>query len=380
MKISNNYHTPVLICGGRTRINYDMFEHFVTEVLVENEIENPEIVSGCCEGIDLLGEEYAQKHNLDVAQFPAEWKRYGRSAGIIRNNQMLEYINSFENPIVIAFWNGTSKGTGYTINKANKLGIPVYIFNYSNETLLSSGISFKNQRLEFDFNEDEPEDIIPLINHKITKSTCYGNVFYYTFKPNKNTLPEWNRFLLALKHSDDTEAVQHFAEIIVPALMQETGSIDCIIYPLSSSILNKTIISVFEQLSPQIITLEVHKKPASEIQFNWEKFYSKFHGDSNYKLRITNYIENIMNAIHKGTNFSLTKQVPFRFRQYFTDFLYFPDEEIAINSVLSSKNILVLDDVLTTGTTCIEILHMLNSIGYNGDVSIYSVINNRQNI
>lgn len=49
--------------------------------------------------------------------FVADWKRYGKAAGPIRNSQMLEYVKQ-ENPLVVAFWDGESHGTRDTINKA----------------------------------------------------------------------------------------------------------------------------------------------------------------------------------------------------------------------------------------------------------------------
>ena len=139
-KITNTNQRHVLICGGRTQLNYDDFEKCVLEVLTENNLSDIEIVSGCCKGVDLLGEEFAHKHNHPVAQFPAEWNKYGRGAGIVRNKQMLEYIASFEKSIVIAFWNGTSKGTGYTVNQAKKMGIQVFIYHYDENGTITGRI------------------------------------------------------------------------------------------------------------------------------------------------------------------------------------------------------------------------------------------------
>ena len=53
---------------------------------------------------------------------------------------MLEYIASFENSIVIAFWNGTSKGTGYTVNQAKKMGIQVFIYHYDEKGTITGRI------------------------------------------------------------------------------------------------------------------------------------------------------------------------------------------------------------------------------------------------
>lgn len=88
-----------------------------------------EIVSGHARGADTLGEEYAKEHNIRLAVFPADWKRYGRVAGPIRNKQMLQYASE-QSPVVIAFWNGTSPGTRNMIQLAEKAGAEVHIVRY----------------------------------------------------------------------------------------------------------------------------------------------------------------------------------------------------------------------------------------------------------
>lgn len=61
--------------------------------------------------------------------FPADWDKYGRAAGPIRNKQMLEYILE-ENPIVAAFWDGKSRGTKNMIDQASKADVECKIFMY----------------------------------------------------------------------------------------------------------------------------------------------------------------------------------------------------------------------------------------------------------
>jgi hypothetical protein len=50
-----------------------------------------EVVSGCASGADSLGERWANARNIPVAQFPAEWARYGNAAGPLRNEQMAKH-------------------------------------------------------------------------------------------------------------------------------------------------------------------------------------------------------------------------------------------------------------------------------------------------
>jgi hypothetical protein len=57
-------------------------------------------------------------------EFLADWKRDGRRAGILRNLRMLEFGKPDE---VLAFWDGSSKGTAHMIREARKAGVPVRI-------------------------------------------------------------------------------------------------------------------------------------------------------------------------------------------------------------------------------------------------------------
>lgn len=71
------------------------------------------ILSGHGKGVDRLIEEYATERQYALKIFPAEWNRYGRAAGPIRNSQMVE-----EAERVIAFWDLRSKGTASLIRLA----------------------------------------------------------------------------------------------------------------------------------------------------------------------------------------------------------------------------------------------------------------------
>ena len=102
-----------------------MLEKTINGIIAESGCADIEIVSGHCVGADRLGELYAEKHNAQVKIFPAEWKKYGKRAGIIRNKQMVDYISGFKNKIVIAFVSANTKGTRNTIALAKRANIRV---------------------------------------------------------------------------------------------------------------------------------------------------------------------------------------------------------------------------------------------------------------
>lgn len=122
----------IIVCGGR---HFDDYELLISKMQAAIDMhhlkyEDIEIVSGHCEGADMLGEKYAQEFGTSISIFPAQWEKYGRVAGPIRNKQMVDYIKSDPNPLVIAFTNPRTKGTRNTIKEAKKLNIPVIETEY----------------------------------------------------------------------------------------------------------------------------------------------------------------------------------------------------------------------------------------------------------
>ena len=116
--------TRIIVCGCKDFSNREFCFNRLDSIL--SEYKEVEIVSGHAKGADSFGEEYAKKHGLPLKIFTPDWKRYGRAAGPIRNREMLNYSLEAK-PVVIAFWNRTSKGTKDMINQATKAGVKVHI-------------------------------------------------------------------------------------------------------------------------------------------------------------------------------------------------------------------------------------------------------------
>lgn len=137
--MSNN--AKLLICGGRHFDDYSTLEAQVKTILSEHSLryEDIEIVSGHCEGADRLGERFAAEHGVPVKLFPADWKKFGKAAGPIRNKQMVDYISDFPNSIVLGFVSVNSKGTKNTIKQAQAKGILTVEIPYSPSEVLNDG-------------------------------------------------------------------------------------------------------------------------------------------------------------------------------------------------------------------------------------------------
>lgn len=85
-----------------------------------------EIVSGGAKGVDTSAKEYAEKNNIKLTEFLPEYEKYGRGAPLRRNLQIIGYADE-----VLAFWDGTSRGTKYVIDNCKKQNkkVTVYIAN-----------------------------------------------------------------------------------------------------------------------------------------------------------------------------------------------------------------------------------------------------------
>ena len=85
--------------------------------------EAVEIVSGGAAGIDTCAREYALRRGLKLTEYLPEYARYGRAAPLKRNITIIENAD-----LVLAFWDGTSRGTKYVIDNCKKRKIPVRVY------------------------------------------------------------------------------------------------------------------------------------------------------------------------------------------------------------------------------------------------------------
>jgi hypothetical protein len=128
----------IIIAGSRNFNDFNVLDREVLSIIKElhdkgysTKREKVIIVSGNARGADKLGEEFARRYNLSIASYPANWDLYGKSAGYRRNEEMAIYAKQDkEVGVLIAFWDGISKGTKHMIDLANKHGLKVYIVKF----------------------------------------------------------------------------------------------------------------------------------------------------------------------------------------------------------------------------------------------------------
>lgn len=97
------------IVGSRGLINIDISAHIPPDVTM--------IISGGARGIDTLAAAYAKEQGIELVEILPEYKKHGRSAPIRRNDVIVDRAD-----MVLAFWDGRSRGTAYVIDLCKKRG------------------------------------------------------------------------------------------------------------------------------------------------------------------------------------------------------------------------------------------------------------------
>ena len=120
----------VIVAGSRTIEQIAVVEEAMKEALPDwgGTLVVDVIVSGCCRGVDRLGEVWAGLHGIPVKRFRAQWDRLGKSAGKRRNVEMVKY--AAEGPgggALVAIWDGASSGTSHVISVAHAQRLRVHV-------------------------------------------------------------------------------------------------------------------------------------------------------------------------------------------------------------------------------------------------------------
>lgn len=110
----------VLVCGSRDWTDYEAIRREIMTLPASLNL----VIHGNAVGADRAAGRAASLSGIEVASYPADWKKYGRAAGPIRNQQMLDEGRP---DLVLAFWKNKSRGTEDMIRRARKAGIEVKV-------------------------------------------------------------------------------------------------------------------------------------------------------------------------------------------------------------------------------------------------------------
>jgi len=118
METQTKPNKKVAVVGSRTFTDYECMRKTL-DVHVK---PGDEIVSGGAKGADKLAEKYAKDQNLNTIIYYPQWDKYGKKAGFLRNRKIIDDAD-----VVVAFWDGKSRGTASSIDLARRANKELYI-------------------------------------------------------------------------------------------------------------------------------------------------------------------------------------------------------------------------------------------------------------
>lgn len=260
---------------------------------------------------------------------------------------------------------------------------------------VADGVRYDNESRDFvfDFSQDGKSDIIKLCN-TIYESKFYGRTLFfgYEFEPfvDKNVRKDFIKELKfgnKIKQSDKDRFIMKVGTDLDQAI--NLASYDVFVVPESSSNLNFEIEQHLSRLArPKYIKYELIKSMPKDISFDYESFehnvLSKtINGKPRYsetnKRKVLDVIDDLMDKIHNLDYFSIAKEVKMKYRPYIMNYYQFKtkDEETAFKR-LNESNILVFDDIMTSGTTMQLILKTIHNLknfkSSSNKVTVFSLL------
>lgn len=112
----------VIVAGTRTIQSFDLVNRIINESPYVYRFS--ELVSGMARGPDLLAVKWAKERHIPIKEFPADWEKFDKRAGFIRNEEMANYADA-----LIAIRVNDSPGTTHMLDTMRKLGKPTYLYD-----------------------------------------------------------------------------------------------------------------------------------------------------------------------------------------------------------------------------------------------------------
>ena len=122
----------IIVAGSRSFTDFALLKNML-DCFIKN-MENVTMISGSARGTDKMGERYAEEKSIPIIRCPADWKRYGKAAGLKRNEEMAKLaISESAKGYLFAFWDLKSLGTKHMIEVAKKYKLEVRIIEIANK-------------------------------------------------------------------------------------------------------------------------------------------------------------------------------------------------------------------------------------------------------
>lgn len=256
------------------------------------------------------------------------------------------------------------------------------------------GVTFNkdNQTFEFDFEHDGINDIVKLQGCGYDVE-AFGKCFYYGYEfCDQVESKVRSAFIHYVKFSESIQQDANLTRFVQKAVNDLNDKInlynyDLVVIPQSSSALNQYMLRyLYRFAQPQLHYMELVKSLPEQVDFDMDAYEKQYLDDKledgrpRYteaaKETVRCSIREMMDLIHKKDYFTIAKDVKkSRMRPYITHFLRFKSEEDkALCESLHGQNILVVDDVTTSGSTLGEILRALRVLSPDNQITIFSLL------
>jgi len=256
------------------------------------------------------------------------------------------------------------------------------------------GVTFdsKEQSFIFDFEHDGKNDIITLTSNGY-QVEAFGRCFYYGYEFSddvdgsiRSEFIKYVKFSGPLQEHPD---LTHFMQKAVNELNRKINlyNYDLVVMPESSSQVNKYLLRyIYRFAQPSLHGIELVKSLPESISFDMESYNKQYledlleNGRPRYtevqKEEVRDSIRNMMELIHRKDYFTIAKDVrKSRMRPYVTNFLRFKNQaDERLCSAIREQNILIVDDIATSGSTLNEVLRSLRIMNEDNNITIFSLI------
>ncbi len=274
------------------------------------------------------------------------------------------------------------------------MGTTYYFFIIFAENYFDMGITFFDgtNKFVFDFEHDGATDIITLTGSGY-KVKAFGHCFYYGYEFRDDVSGSVrSEFIKYLKFTGDLKNNSNLTDFIkraVDALHKKINlyDYDLVVMPESSSEVNKYMLRyIYRFAQPHLQKMELIKALPSNIDFDMDGYREQYLNDvlengrprytEKQKDEVKKSIQSMLDDIHRKDYFTIAKDVKkSRFRPYITRFLTFKtDADAELCAQIRKQNVLIIDDVTTSGSTLGEILRTLRIINEDNKITIFSLI------